>query len=346
MASPTQSSPLDLAPPKPWRRLIPRWLRSLIWVDSAAHYDAFLSYSWQSDREVAPLIQSVIQKFVCPWYKVRAKTVFRDLSCLPAGSSFKDEIFARLDRSPHLIVLACPEAAGSRGMEMEAEHWFSRPRDGQVLIIITAGEFGTWDGIRDHLLPEAVRNNLRTTPLWADVRQRREEILANPDDQTLRATLIEDLRQVFLRLYPGHTWEELQGEERSQRHRLIGILSGIALLFLVLATVAFLFARYAQQQKKVAVANATDARNQKDNAVKSAIEAKRQEGIAKQEKIAADANAEEAKTQRDMAVRNAIEAKRQEGIAKEETAEAEHQSRIANSGRLAATALAHKEDQA
>src|SRR5579863_10034421 len=109
---------LDIGPPKAWRRHIPSWLRALIWVDSSDNYDAFLSYSWKSDSRIAPVIQSVIQKFLCPWYKLRAKTVFRDLSCLPAGSSLEGELFDRLDRSMHLIVLASPGAATSRGMEL------------------------------------------------------------------------------------------------------------------------------------------------------------------------------------------------------------------------------------
>src|SRR5215472_16131708 len=125
-------NPLDLAPAKPWRRLLPSWFRSLIWVDAAGSYDAFLSYSWKSDSKVAPVIQSVIQRFLCPWYKLRAKTVFRELSCLPAGLSLENELFDRLDRSTHLIVLASPEAVKSHGMEMEARHWFSRHRSGQV----------------------------------------------------------------------------------------------------------------------------------------------------------------------------------------------------------------------
>jgi hypothetical protein len=86
------SPQLDLAPPKNWRRWFPEWLRSLLWGDSAAKYDAFLSYSWKSDKEVAPVIQSVLQRFMCPWYKVRAKTIFRDLSCMPAGSDLKREL--------------------------------------------------------------------------------------------------------------------------------------------------------------------------------------------------------------------------------------------------------------
>ena len=108
MAAEAEFTQLDKAPHKPWRRFLPVWLRSLIWVDYADSYDAFLSYSWKSDRQVAPVIQSVIQRFLCPWYKLRAKTVFRDLLCLPASSSLEAELFYRLDRSKHLIVLASP----------------------------------------------------------------------------------------------------------------------------------------------------------------------------------------------------------------------------------------------
>ena len=261
MATEAYPRQLDLAPPKAWRRFFPAWLRSLIWVDSAGSYDAFLSYSWKSDSEVAPVIQSVLQRFLCPWYKLRAKTVFRDLSCLPAGSSLETELFERLDRSLHLIVLASPESAHSHGMEMEAGHWFSlsRQRNGQVLIIVTAGEPKTWDEIRDHLLPSAVRSNLATEPLWIPLHLRRREILARPNSNEVRGQLIEDLRQVLLCLYPGHDWGQLRGEERSQRRRAIGLMSGLALLFLVLAMAALGFMFDAQRQATIAQRNARES---------------------------------------------------------------------------------------
>ena len=247
---------MDLAPPKRWMRLFPSWLRSLIWADSAESYDAFLSYCWASDKQVAPVIQSVIHRFLCPWYKVRAKTVFRDLSCLPAGSSLDYELFSRLDKSTHLIVLASPEAANSRGMEMEAKHWFSRDRKGEILIIVTAGpahEFDEdhsndnrsekaqvqlydWDEIRDHLLPPALKAHFAATkPLWVSLEHRRREILDDPSSARLRGQVIEDLKQLFLRLYPGTTWEELHGEERSQKRRAMGLMAGVAALLLVAA---------------------------------------------------------------------------------------------------------------
>jgi hypothetical protein len=98
-----------------------------------------------------------------------------------------------LDRSTHLIVLACPEAAHSKGMELEASYWFSRPREGKVLIIISFGDFKTWKEIRHHLLPPSIRASLTGTPLWISLHNPHERILANPADHQLREELVEDL---------------------------------------------------------------------------------------------------------------------------------------------------------
>jgi len=163
-----------------------------------------------TDLHVAPVIQSSIQRFLCPWYRLRAKSIFRDLSCLPAGSSLEAELFDRLDRSTHLIVLASPEAAASEGMEMEARYWFSRPRNGQILIIVSSGDGKTWDRIREHLIPPSVRANLQSAPIWASIEDRRRRIVANPTDPQLHEGLIEDMRQVLLSFYPDRDWGQLR----------------------------------------------------------------------------------------------------------------------------------------
>ena len=149
-------------------------------------------------------------------------------------------------------MLASPEAAHSKGMEMEARHWFSRNREGQVLIIVTAGECETWEDIRHHLLPSAIRSKLATEPLWIPLQHRRADILANPNSHAVRGQLIEDLRQVLLCLYPGRDWGQLRGEERSQRRRALGLMSAATVLFLVLAVAALGFAWYAQLQRLLA----------------------------------------------------------------------------------------------
>src|SRR6516165_3271636 len=242
----------DLRPLQPWRGFVPSWLRSLIWQDSADSYDAFLSYSWKSDGQIAPVIQSVIQRFLCPWYKLRAKNVFRDLSCLPAGSNLETEILDRLDRSLHLIVLASPESSTSRYMEIEARHWFSRPRIGQVLIIVSSGNCKDWAEIRDHLVPAAVRDNLTSEPVWTSLAPRRDKIIANPKNNQVREQLVEDLKQVLLRFYPNRDWGELRGEERSQRRRALSLIMSVSFLLLALTVLALLSRREAIRERDLA----------------------------------------------------------------------------------------------
>ena len=286
MVAPHQIKPaeMDLASPKAWRRFVPAWLRSLIWADSAAQYDAFLSYSWTSDRLIAPVIQSVIHRFLRPWYKVRAKTVFRDLSCLPAGSSLNNEIFSRLDRSLHLVVLACPEASKSRGMQVEAHYWFSRPeRKGEVLIIVTDGlqqqlrpdnrGEDSWAIIRDHLLPEALRLRFAANePLWVSIEARRNSLLAKPKNEAARGLLIEELKQIFLRLYPGTTWEELHGEERAQRRRAMRLVGAISSVFLVASLLILWLGLAAKRNGEAASANAAIAEYNYQRTVDAAAE--------------------------------------------------------------------------
>jgi hypothetical protein len=54
-----------------------------------------------------------------------------------------NKTFDRLDRSTHHIVLGCPAATVSRGMELEANHWFSKETFRQVLIIVTKESYDT-----------------------------------------------------------------------------------------------------------------------------------------------------------------------------------------------------------
>ena len=187
------STYLDRSPLKGWRSWMPGWLRDLVWIHAIGEYDAFLSYTWRADSAIAPAIQSVIQKFLCPWYRGRRKNVFRDLSSLPAGSSLETELFARLDRSLHFIVLACPAASSSRGMEMEARHWFSRERTGQVLLILTDGDASTWSKVRETCLPPTLKERLGDEPLWIALQPRRREILTEGLSSRLREALTEDL---------------------------------------------------------------------------------------------------------------------------------------------------------
>ena len=252
---------LDFAPPPRWRRIFPRWLRNIIWLDAAAHYDAFLSYSWKSDGETAPVIQSVIHRFLCPWYKVRARTVFRDRSHLAAGGDFPTEIRKRIDRSDHFVALASPEAAASRGMELEAAHWFSRPRKGELVIVVTSGDADSWPVIRDSLVPPTLRARV-SEPIWVDSRICLQAVARGETGPAVRAQLVESLRQLFLRLYPGRDWGQLLGEERRQRRRALRLLSAALIAFVGLSVALSFLWRDADRSQRIAVAQRLAAQAQ------------------------------------------------------------------------------------
>ncbi len=273
----------DLPPlPPRWRSYLPAWIRAIIWVEEASSFDAFLSYSWSADSKVAPLIQSVLQQFLCPWYKPRARRVFRDLSSLPASSSLTESLKQHLDRSKHLIVLACPQAATSEGMEFEASHWLSRPREGQVLVVITSGSYDGWTAIRDTALPPSLREYLLEPPLWVDISARRGAMTAIPPQADIYHQLTEDLAQVILTFYPDMDWGLLRGQEGVQRRRALTLIGAVIAALTGLLGIAGWQWQKAVEQKRV-------ADQQRDLADKQRNEAVRQASIADARRLASEA---------------------------------------------------------
>src|SRR5262249_46472033 len=139
------------------------------------------------------------------------------------------------------------------------------------LIIVTAGEFNSWDDVRERTLPAAVRTNLTSEPLWIPLQHRCAEILAPSNRPLLRGQLIEDLKQIFLRLHAPRTWEELHGEERAQRRRVLWMMSVVASVFLVLAVAAVRFGIDAQRQSKLAQQRQQQAETARDAETKARL---------------------------------------------------------------------------
>lgn len=274
-------------PPPQWRRFAPRWLRGLVWVDEARQYDAFLSYSWKADSDIAPLLQSVIQRFLCSWYRVRARTLFRDLSSLAAGALLDDELRARLDRSDRLIVLVSPAAAASRGMEFESAHWIRAGRP--VILVLTGGTATEWAEIRATLLPASLASSLTKEPVIVDIRQQVGRFRSGEFDRSVRGELIESMRQLLLAFYPnGTTWESLRGEERRQRRNALTWLS-CGVLALLLTTVVAVVGAYTAYQQTIVAQRETQA-------------AKDASQVAEDARIAAVESKERAEAQRRLAV--------------------------------------------
>ena len=92
----------------------------------AAH-DAFITYAWAEGTGVASALQHAIKTIGTPWYGTGALAVHRDTTDTEPSGSLRSDLFAELDASRYLILLASPKAARSRWVEREVGHWLSGP---------------------------------------------------------------------------------------------------------------------------------------------------------------------------------------------------------------------------
>src|SRR5215210_6925117 len=116
-------------------------------AESAAHrvrYDAFISYSHAMDGRLAPGLESGIERFAKPWYRMRALRVFRDDTSLTATPSLWSSIQDAIDASEAFILMASPGAATSPWVAREVEHWLADRSPERLLLVLTEGELH-WD---------------------------------------------------------------------------------------------------------------------------------------------------------------------------------------------------------
>jgi hypothetical protein len=204
---------------------------------------------------------------------VRALNIFRDLSSLAASSNLGSSLEEKLDQSRHFIVLASPQAKTSEGVEFEAKYWFSKPRSGQVVVVVTSGTYKNWREISENALPPSLREHLHSTPLWLDISGRGKEIGKTPRSD-LVTSLTEDLHQLILLFYPGRSWGDLRGEERLQRRKTLTLV-WLTILILILTT-------------GVAIRMAIDARSEKQQADEQRQRAEEQARTAESRRLAAE----------------------------------------------------------
>lgn len=86
-------------------------------------YKAFISYSHAADGKLAPAIQSALQSFAKPWYRLRTFRVFRDKTTLAMTPQLWPSIQAALDESEFFLLLASVESRRSIWVEREIEYW-------------------------------------------------------------------------------------------------------------------------------------------------------------------------------------------------------------------------------
>nr|VFK20664.1 MAG: TIR domain-containing protein [Candidatus Kentron sp. LPFa] len=84
-------------------------------------YNAFLSYSQDADKKLAPVIQSALHGLAKPWYRRPAIRVFRDKTSIAATSELLSSIKKALGEAEYFLLLASPKAVESKWVKDEIE---------------------------------------------------------------------------------------------------------------------------------------------------------------------------------------------------------------------------------
>ena len=197
-------------------------------------YDGFISYSHAVDGALAPALQSGLQRLAKPWNRRRALHIFRDETGLSTNPHLWASVEAALDESAWFILLASPEAATSKWVNQEIEHWLTtRPAD-HILPVVTGGTW-SWDSSRGGFdpastaVPPALSGAVAAEPRHLDLRWARTET-----DLDLRNSRFRDAIADLGAPLHGIPKDELEGEDIRQHRRAIRLaraaVAGLALL--------------------------------------------------------------------------------------------------------------------
>lgn len=138
-------------------------------------YNAFVSYSHESDRELAPALTAGVEKFAKPWNRLRALRLFLDTASLSADPALWGSIEKALERSAWFVLLASTAAARSPWVERELAWWLEHRSTERLLLVVTDGELA-WNGngfdeLRSTALPPILRTAFPQEPRWVDSRE-------------------------------------------------------------------------------------------------------------------------------------------------------------------------------
>lgn len=151
-------------------------VQSVSCVPSFLPYDAFISYSHAADGQLAPRLQTALERYAVPWYRRPILRIFRDETNLSATPHAWPTIEMNLDRARFLILMASPNAANSKWVHREVEHWLATKSAETLLIVLTAGDIswddarGDFDWTKTTALPDVLKDRFVHEPLYVDLR--------------------------------------------------------------------------------------------------------------------------------------------------------------------------------
>lgn len=222
---------------------------------AARNYDAFMSYSHQHDSVFAAALETAVERFAKPWYRMRALSVFRDDADLGANPSLWGSIEDALKSSSWFILLASADSARSPWVAREVS-WWLRHRSAQRLLIAGTDQGLAWDVQRRDWaaaapVPDVLRGVLPDEPRWVDLTSVHGARRWRQIPGSVVAAVAAPIRGVA---------RDSLSNEHLRQHRLTMRLAGAAVVALTALTVlAVVAASVAVNQRDLAVAQRDSA---------------------------------------------------------------------------------------
>ena len=231
-------------------------------------YQAFVSYSHDSDERLAASLQSSLSRFAKPWYRLRTMRIFRDKTSLSANPALWSSIEQALGESKYFLLLACPASAKSRWVQQEIQWWLQNRSVGNLLIILTDGVI-VWDAdIQDFdwgkttAIPSFLKGAFPGEPLYADFRAAKSSGRFLDSDKDYRSALLDVAAPLL-----GRPKDDLDSEDIRLHRKAQRTASAVAAFVVVLGLAAGVAMNAAHQRQKTAASRAlaSEASSQLDD---------------------------------------------------------------------------------
>ena len=227
-----------------------------------------MSYSHAADARLAATLQSALQGFAKPWYRLRTIRIFRDKTGLSANPALWPAIQRALADSEWFLLMASEQSAQSKWVEQEVRWWAENRSIDRMLIAFTGGTIewdqGTtdFDWKRTTALGAYMSGMFGNEPLYVDLRWAKSSTDLSLRHSQFRSAVL-DLAAPLL----GQPKDALDGEDVRQHRRLRRTAWAAGLGLLLLTVVAVITSIVAFQQARVAEERRQQAENERQIAL-------------------------------------------------------------------------------
>ncbi len=206
-------------------------------ASDAARFAAFLSYS-RGDRALCERVHRGLEMLARPFFRLRARRVFRDAANISAAESLKGVLTDAIARSRYFVLLASPGAAESEWVEYEIAAWLKTQdeRAHRFLILLCDGDIvwdqtsGDFNWAKTTALPRLLEKRFDEEPIYCDLRA----VIAEGRPLKLRHAGFRDRLAEIVAPLEERNKEEIVGRHLAVRRQIVTVVGAVALILAVL----------------------------------------------------------------------------------------------------------------